>query len=135
MQKTAINRLFETFIKPSVPGILVFDQKNKLVYMNPKAQSILPDFTQSYRSEQNKNRTIPDIVHQFCDRLRNRLPKTDKPRTDISRVRMATYVLREVPLKDRQRTKNRKTRFLMVIVEESSHLWGMPLKKSKNLNN
>ena len=135
MQKTVINRSFETTIKPSTPGILLFDQKNKLVYINPKAQSILPDFTQSYRSEQSKNRAIPNIVHKFCDRLKSPTPKTDNPRTNIPPVRMATYVLREVPLKNRQRTKIRKTEFLMVIVEESSNLREMSLKKSKKFNN
>jgi len=135
MQKTAVNRRLETFLNPSVPGILVFDRENKLVFMNLKAQDILTVFTQSHRSEQNKNRMIPNMAHQFCDRLKNRITKTDKPRTVSSGVKLPTYVLREVPLQDRQRTKIRKTRFLMIIVEEASHLSEFPLKNSKKLNN
>ena|SRR5437870_1988268 len=129
MQETKSKGFLNTTASRVAPGVLIFNLKNKLVYMDQKACMILPAFTQSSRSKQRKERTIPREVYQLCNRLKVGLQKTGKGRINSSVSLMTvrhypptTYALRGVFLRIGRQTENRKSRFLMVLMQKLSHL-------------
>ncbi len=139
MQKTASRGLLEIITKSAAPGILIFDLKNTLVYINPAAYTILSPFIRSSRSKQNRNHIIPREVYHFCDRLKQSLKTGGKGRMkgSISLMTMrhhllfgTTYTLRGTFLHDHQQSRNGGTKFLMVIMELTR---GMNLEKAKKL--
>jgi hypothetical protein len=129
MQETKSKGFLNTAASRVAPSVLIFNLKNKLVYMDQKARAIFPAFNQSGRSKQSKEHIIPREVYHLCNRLKAGFQKTGKGRVNSSVSLMTvrhhpptTYALRGVFLHVGRQTGSRKSRFLMVLMQKLSHL-------------
>ena len=140
MQKTTSKDLLGILGKRAAQasGILIFNLKNQLVYMNPEARTILPHSFPSRRSKQLSRRMIPQEVSRLCNRLKKRLKTAGRTwlsgTVSLMTVRHSpptTYVLRGMFLQNRQHAKDQENRLLMIVIEKLSRLGVIELKKAK----
>jgi len=128
MRETVSKGFLNIMSKGVAPGILIFNLKNKLVYMNQKACTILPALAPTSGSQQRKRYIIPREVYQFCKRLKSLPQENGEDRRDRSISQMTvrhfpstTYTLKGILLNSRQQNKDRGSRFLMIIMQNPSH--------------
>jgi DNA-binding NarL/FixJ family response regulator len=74
-----MDRLFEIIMKRSVPGILIFDLRNTLRYINKEASDMISELPPTEKSSGKKKQYIPEEIYSLC----NLAKKTAKENPDM----------------------------------------------------
>lgn len=116
----------------SVPGVLIFDMDNRLLYFNKEAITLIPDLQNA--GERDMRRCVPEWIYNLCKRVRDNMGGGDAEHGDadcaiIQDESKPPYSLRAFPMGGLGKDKG--LTHIMVLVERFVEKHTIDFEKAK----